>query len=152
MLPTRHFLPVEGGGLVEISADEVPGRAKHWVVAETASKITSDQPAPKAVDRFTACDFPGTEGDFEKSIAPEGYEQTKTTWVHHPTLETGAQETGQTWPFEFGDRPKSRSGSQPATPDTSRAHKKKSSRSRMRAPDSVGSQTTGYGPRASIPA
>lgn len=26
VLPPRHFLPVEGGGLVEISASEVPGR------------------------------------------------------------------------------------------------------------------------------
>ena len=37
VLPARHFLPAEGGGLLEIEADEAPGRGKHWIIAETAS-------------------------------------------------------------------------------------------------------------------
>lgn len=105
VLPARHFLPVEGGGLVEISADEVPGRGRHWVVAETASRIPSDQPAPQAINRFSARKFTGSEGDFKKYITPEGYERTEETWVHPPELETGARDTGQTWPLVLGGEP-----------------------------------------------
>ena len=102
VLPPRHFLPVEGGGLVEIGADEVPGRGNNWVIAETASKIPSDQPAPKGPRRFTARQFPGTEGDATRYTTPDGYEHTESTWIHPPELETGGRDTGQTWPMVFG--------------------------------------------------
>jgi hypothetical protein len=102
VLPARHFLPVEGGGLVEISADEVPSRGRHWVVAETASRIPSHQPAPQAISRFSARKFTDSEGDFKKYITPEGFERTEQTWVHPPELETGACDTGQTWPIVLG--------------------------------------------------
>ena len=103
VLPPRHFLPVEGGGLVEIGADEVPGRAKNWVIAETASKVPSDQPAPKAASRFTARQFPGREGDTAEYVTPEGIKRSEETWVHPPELETGGRDTGQTWPMVFKD-------------------------------------------------
>lgn len=102
VLPPRHFLPVEGGGLVEIGADEVPGRAQNWVIAETASKIPSDQPAPKGASSFTARQFPGREGDKVEYITPDGVKRTEETWVHPPDLETGGKDTGQTWPMVFG--------------------------------------------------
>ena len=102
VLPPRHFLPVEGGGLVEIGADEVPGRGNNWVIAETASTIASDQSAPTARRRFTAREFPGKEGDEAKFTAEEGHEIAHTTWVHPPELETGGRDTGQTWPMVFG--------------------------------------------------
>ncbi|MCJ1312947.1 hypothetical protein MMC25_006623 [Agyrium rufum] len=46
VLPTRHFLPVSGGGLVEVDEKDLPGRAgfgregvgRNWVIAETASR------------------------------------------------------------------------------------------------------------------
>lgn len=110
VLPARHFLPVEGGGLVEINAEDVPGRRNNWVIAETASKIPSDEAAPAKVTRFTAREFPGTEGDAKRYITPEGIERTEETWVHPPELETGGMLTGQTWPMPF-------TGSQSATPD-----------------------------------
>ena len=103
VLPPRHFLPVEGGGLVEISADEVPARCNAWVIAETASKIPSDQPAPQGVRSFTARTFTGTEGDAVKYKTPDGFERTEQTWVHPPELETGARDTGQSWPVVFGE-------------------------------------------------
>ncbi|KAI4205431.1 MAG: hypothetical protein LQ350_000474 [Teloschistes chrysophthalmus] len=103
VLPPRHFLPVEGGGLVEISGKEVPGRGKNWVIAETASKIPSDQPAPSQQRIFSARQFPGTEGDAVRYRTREGHEKTEETWVHPPTLETGGRDTGQTWPMEFGN-------------------------------------------------
>ncbi|MCJ1470375.1 hypothetical protein MMC07_009020 [Pseudocyphellaria aurata] len=101
VLPPRHFLPVEGGGLVEISGSEVPGRGQNWVIAETASKIPSDQRAPKATNRFSARGFAGNEGDSKRYITPEGVEKTEQTWVHPPELETGGRDTGQTWPLRF---------------------------------------------------
>lgn len=101
VLPPRHFLPVEGGGLVEISAPEVPGRGNNWVIAETASKIPSDQAAPKGTRGFTARHFPGRDGDaIRRDVG--GHERTEETWVHYPELETGARDTGQSWPMVFG--------------------------------------------------
>ncbi|KAL8997426.1 MAG: hypothetical protein Q9169_003289 [Polycauliona sp. 2 TL-2023] len=102
VLPPRHFLPVEGGGLVEISGKEVPGRGNNWVVAETASKIPSDQAAPRSLRPFSARRFVGTEGDAMRYQMPEGHEKTEQTWVHPPELETGGRDSGQTWPMEFG--------------------------------------------------
>ena len=108
VLPARHFLPVEGGGLVEINADEVPGRSNNWVLAETVSEIPSDQPAPSIPRMFTAREFSDDEGDDISYTTPEGYERTEQTWVHPPELETGARDTGQSWPMVFGadDTPK----------------------------------------------
>ena len=109
VLPPRHFLPVEGGGLVEVTADEVPGRRDNWVIAETASKIPSSDPAPKERRRFTAREFPGNEGDSKSYIAPEGIERTEETWVHPPILETGARATGQTYPLPMDGKQKRKS-------------------------------------------
>lgn len=103
VLPPRHFLPVEGGGLVEIHSSEVPGRGQNWVIAETASKIPSDQRAPTATNRFSARDFVGNEGNPKRYITAEGVERTEETWVHPPELETGGHDTGQTWPMVFGE-------------------------------------------------
>lgn len=114
VLPPRHFLPVEGGGLVEISADEVPGRGNNWVIAETASKIPSDEPAPHRLNRFSAREFIGDEGDLKSYMTPEGYERTEQTWVHHPELETGGRDSGQTWPMVFGDADEKASRATPA--------------------------------------
>ncbi|KAL8853519.1 MAG: hypothetical protein Q9221_001678 [Calogaya cf. arnoldii] len=121
VLPPRHFLPVEGGGLVEISGKEVPGRGNNWVVAETASKIPSDQPAPQSLRPFTARQFIGTEGDAVRYQMPDGYERTEQTWVHPPELETGGRDTGQTWPMEFGNET-------PAKSSRSKSSKTKQSR------------------------
>ena len=103
VLQPRHFLPVEGGGLVEITAQEVPGRGSNWVIAETASKIPSDQAAPPGKTQFTARKFAGREGDAVRYTSPEGYEKTEQTWVHPPTLEEGARLTGQSWPMVIGE-------------------------------------------------
>ena len=103
VLPPRHFLPVEGGGLVEVSASEVPGRGQNWVIAETASKIASDQAVPREPRKFTARTFAGTEGDSVRYMTAEGYEKTEETWVHPPELEEGARLTGQSWPMVFGE-------------------------------------------------
>lgn len=98
MLPARHFLPVEGGGLVEISPNEVPGRAQNWVIAETISKIPSNEPPPKVANRFSAREFLVDEGESKRYTTVEGVEKTEETWVHMPELETGGRDTGQTWP------------------------------------------------------
>ena len=119
VLPPRHFLPVEGGGLVEVPAREVPGRGSNWVIAETASKIASNQPAPTGPREFSARAFPGREGDALTYITPEGYRKTEQTWVHPPELETGARDTGQSWPMLMGE-----SMPKKAAP----GHKKRSSR------------------------
>ncbi|KAL8822206.1 MAG: hypothetical protein Q9191_007053 [Dirinaria sp. TL-2023a] len=129
VLPPRHFLPVEGGGLVEIGADEVPGRSTNWVIAETASTIASDSSAPTARRRFTAREFPGKEGDEVTFSADEGHEITHTTWVHPPELETGGRDTGQTWPMVFGKDPSSEGRSRTHGQSSSRHAKSRSKKS-----------------------
>lgn len=124
VLPPRHFLPVEGGGLVEISASEAPGRGRNWVIAETASKIPSDQRAPKKTNRFSAREFVGDEGDTTRYMTREGFERSEETWVHPPELETGGRDTGQTWPMMFDD---AATGDVGRASRTSRSPKKKSS-------------------------
>lgn len=101
VLPPRHFLPVEGGGLVEVTAEEVPGRHGNWVIAETASKIPSDEAAPRTTTRFSAAEFDKT-WDKKTYKTPEGITRTEEAWVHPPELETGAWATGQTWRMDFG--------------------------------------------------
>ena len=78
-------------------------RGNNWVIAETASKIPSDQAAPQGARKFTAREFRGREGDAVRYTAPEGHEVTEETWIHPPELETGARDTGQSWPLELGD-------------------------------------------------
>lgn len=148
VLPPRHFLPVEGGGLVEISAQEVPGRGSNWVIAETASQIPSDQAAPPKTTAFTARKFPGREGDDVKYTSPEGYEKTEQTWVHPPELEEGARLTGQSWPMVIGEEPlaKSEHGSSAAHGfSTPKATKRKSPR-KNQAIQASPAQRAGEGP------
>ena len=110
VLQPRHFLPVEGGGLVEVTAQEVPSRGSNWVIAETASKIPSDQAAPPGRTQFTARNFAGREGDAVRYTSPEGYEKTEQTWVHPPALEEGARLTGQSWPMVLGEEEPGKGG------------------------------------------
>ena len=141
VLPPRHFLPVEGGGLVEISADEVPSRGKSWVIAETASKIPSDELASKMATRFSAREFHGIEGDAKQYMTPEGYERTEQTWVHAPQLETGGRDTGQTWPMEFDHAPPHQKN--PSSP--SKVPKRKSSKKHGMVQPTSAQRTPGVG-------
>lgn len=95
--------------MVEVDERDLPGRAlegarraRNWVIAETVSKIPSDEPARTGPRQFTARKFGGTEGDFKRYVTPEGYERTETTWVHPPTTNDLARLTGQTYPMHFG--------------------------------------------------
>ncbi|KAL0260856.1 hypothetical protein SLS55_004548 [Diplodia seriata] len=87
----------------EISEDQVPGRstgnrARNWLVAETVSRQRGDATA-REPRKFTARKFSGTEGDELRYTTEEGFARTETTWVHPPTIETGARESGQTEPL-----------------------------------------------------
>lgn len=101
ILPPRHFLPVEGGGLVEVEANEVPGRASNWVVAETVSKVPAGETGLQKGGNFSARTFERDEGDQRSHLAREGHPVTVQSWVHTPVLESGGRETRQTWPMEF---------------------------------------------------
>ncbi|KAI9800260.1 MAG: hypothetical protein M1833_003374 [Piccolia ochrophora] len=94
VLPPRHFVPVAGGGLKEVSADAIPGRIGHWGVVET---VTQDP----ALDK-RRLPHHRTEVEMESSQTyqtKEGYPRTETVWRYPPTLETGARDTGQSWPL-----------------------------------------------------
>ncbi|KAF2861691.1 hypothetical protein K470DRAFT_293964, partial [Piedraia hortae CBS 480.64] len=106
VLPARHFVP-SADGYVEISSDEVPGRAgekAQWVIAETVSKMLPQSSGSSELipRRFTARTFKGTEGDYREEMGEDGALRTEQWWVHPPTIEQGARRTGQTVPFYFG--------------------------------------------------
>ena len=99
VLPARHFKQ-EGSKLVEMKPEEIPGRARHWVIAETLSE-GADHNSKAGRRNFTARKFEGTDGDAKRYITPGGVEKTEQTWVHPPVLETGAKATGQTVPLQL---------------------------------------------------
>lgn len=105
VLPARHFVLDENGGLVEIPAEEAPVESPerlHQLISETVANMMPKTEAPAGPRQFTACNFEGTDGDYKEYITPEGFMRTEQWWVHPPTLETGAQEDGQTIPFHLG--------------------------------------------------
>ncbi|KAF2145677.1 uncharacterized protein K452DRAFT_295269 [Aplosporella prunicola CBS 121167] len=106
VLPARHYVQDADGTRREVPASAVPGRSgalQNWIVAETASRLPKSDPAPKEPRRFTARKWAEKEGDEVTYTTPEGFTRKETTWVHPPTIETGAQATGQTEPLYMGD-------------------------------------------------
>ncbi|KAI5265056.1 WD40 repeat-like protein [Aureobasidium subglaciale] len=105
VLPARHFVPTGNGDeLMEISADEIPGRTgynQQWFVAEMLSKLPKDSNFGREPLRFTAREFPGTEGDYKEYVR-NGIPTTERTWIHAPTLDDTMYLAGQTEPFHFG--------------------------------------------------
>ena len=93
VLPPRHFVPVAGGGLKEVSADELPGRQGHWGIVETVTRPSSARPGrPSSPLEPEVINLP-------PSTSTDGLPVTETIVRHPPTLEVGARETGQTWPM-----------------------------------------------------
>ncbi|KAI9815360.1 MAG: hypothetical protein M1832_005498 [Thelocarpon impressellum] len=109
VLPPRHFVPVRGG-LKEISADEVPGRQSHWQIVET---VTPEHGAPRQAT--PPIDEPVMESH-EEVTTSEGHPRTETVWRHPSALETGARETGQSWPLRMDSPPTERFANAPAKP------------------------------------
>ena len=105
VLPTRHFLPTENDGLVEIDPKHMQSRKKNWAITPTGSHATSDMPVTAGRRQFSAGQFADGEGEARRYLTSDGTEKTEQTWIHPPELETGAQKTGQTRPMElnFGD-------------------------------------------------
>ncbi len=96
VLPPRHFIPVEGGGLREVSADDLPGQTGHWGIVET---VTKDPPVrQRPVPPAPAIPVIVSQRTY---MTEEGVRRTETTWKHPPTLATGAMETGQSWPMQI---------------------------------------------------
>ncbi|KAK3081462.1 hypothetical protein LTS18_006511 [Coniosporium uncinatum] len=115
VLPARHFVfNTDQTGLVEVDESQVPGRTmqdvertnhniKNWVIAELASKgLAQEEMDVHGPRQFSACKFEGTSGDYKEYISEDGIPRTETTWVHPPTMETGAMETRQSVPMHFG--------------------------------------------------
>lgn len=104
--PARHFVLAQGGGYIEISADEVPAQSAEnakWLIAETVSKLTPPESSDHILPtHFTAREFEGSEGDDREYITPEGCKRTEKWWVHPPRFEDGGRETRQTYPFYVG--------------------------------------------------
>ncbi|KAH0176058.1 hypothetical protein KCU86_g16135, partial [Aureobasidium melanogenum] len=105
VLPARHFVPTGNGDeLMEISEDEIPGRTgynQQWFIGEMLSKLPKDSNFFREPLRFTAREFPGTEGDYKEYVR-NGIPTTETTWVHPPVLDDMMYLAGQTQPFHFG--------------------------------------------------
>ncbi|TKA33641.1 hypothetical protein B0A50_00477 [Salinomyces thailandicus] len=104
VLPARHFVPVDGG-YAEISEDEVPGQTgvnAQWVIAETLSKLLPESKGPVIPQQFSAAKFQGPDWDDKEYVGKDGVKRTEQWWVHPPTIETGARDSGQSYPFYMG--------------------------------------------------
>ncbi|KAK4494327.1 hypothetical protein PRZ48_014625 [Zasmidium cellare] len=102
VLPARHFVPTEGGGLEEITAADAPvdstERLQQLISEAVASMLpkTEEQDVPR---HFSARTFEDTDCAFKEYTSPEGIKRTEQWWVHPPSVDTGAKEAGQTAPF-----------------------------------------------------
>lgn len=107
VLPTRHFVPSRSqpGTFEELAAESLPQStidkytSRNWVLAETVSK-SRETPLPGR-RRFTAKEFPGTEGDYREWTGEDGIPRTKTTWVHWPVINDVLYKDGLTQPVEI---------------------------------------------------
>lgn len=93
------------GEYIEIPEELIPGREhRHWVIAETVSKIAGTRaPATQEQRQFTARTFGATEGDYKEYINEQGVPTTETWWIHPPTLAVGAYMAGETLPLYFDE-------------------------------------------------
>lgn len=126
ILPSRHFLADENdpSTLHELPPTALPALRQqiHSAMTQAASSIL---PAPLPENetshprKFTARDFPGSEGDATEYTDSEGVLRTEKWWVHPPTLDDTAQLAGKTEAFHF-DHPDGqddgfRAGSSPSS-------------------------------------
>jgi hypothetical protein len=107
VLPSRHFLRDENdpSRLHEIDASALPALREKVHIAMTDA-VTQHILPPKTdlshhPRRFTARDFPGTEGDYVEYTDDAGVLHTERWWVHPPTLDETAHEAGKTQAFHF---------------------------------------------------
>lgn len=105
VLPPRHFIPAEGGELIEIPESQIPGGANgrdiQQALATALSNLMPRRGAPLTPRQFTARTFSGTEGDYKEYIGSDGIPRTEQWWVHPPTLERDSAWTGRTVPFHL---------------------------------------------------
>lgn len=80
VLQPRHFLRTEDGRLREIPEDQIPGRSTRLIASRPTTRDDTIEPR-----RFTAREFPGTEGNEVRYTTKDGFERTETTWIHAPT-------------------------------------------------------------------
>lgn len=108
ILPARHYIQdATTGGFREVPESQVPGRARASRHAEklvakaykkTMPRTTEQSKGPR---QFTARKFEGTDGDYREGKSSTGTEQTERWWIHAPELETGGEQSEQTFPFHF---------------------------------------------------
>jgi len=104
VLPPRHFVEDTNGRRKEVTGAQVPDRDPeytHRLLTECFKDTLPKTKMPKGPRQFTARDFQGTEGEYGEYQISGGPLRTDRWWVHPPRLETGGQETGQTYPFHF---------------------------------------------------
>jgi hypothetical protein len=124
VLPARHFRRSPStGDLKEIPAPKASHKQQNWQVVETSPGRSSLQPmgsppySTQALqgndekdelseeDGVTRADTPRSltiqQGAHKEYVGEDGIPRTETTWIHPPTIEEGAQRTGQTKPLDI---------------------------------------------------
>lgn len=105
VLPPRHFIPVEGGGLTEITEDQIPGGPSgpdlQVAIANAIASMMPRVQHPVGPRQFTARKFEGTDGDYKEYIGSDGIKRTEQWWVHPPTLEKESTFAGEARQFHF---------------------------------------------------
>jgi hypothetical protein len=102
--PARHYIKDNAGNLREVPERQVTGRSPkltHRVLEEVYKDMLPKETKSSGPRRFTARDFPDSEGDYREVENPDGSLKTEQWWVHPPTLDEGGRKSGQTYPFHL---------------------------------------------------
>lgn len=107
VLPARHFVPTDDGGLAEIAAEDAPVDSTErlqQLISEAVASMLPQTEEPNGPRQFSARPFEGSDGDFREYTTTDGIKRTEQWWVHPPSVDTGAEEAGQTAPFHMDSR------------------------------------------------
>lgn len=89
ILPARHFIQLDGGGLEEISEDEIPGELPPELQERISQAAATIFPATRPGDT----PIPSLDGSFDprhcrptESSTPSGHSRHNTTWTYLATM------------------------------------------------------------------
>ncbi|RDW80946.1 hypothetical protein BP5796_05644 [Coleophoma crateriformis] len=106
ILPTKHYIQTSDGKLVEIAADQIPGRTStpsfQIVPTKRHSTYGDSSLAGGSVvhigHHLSAHSGPVLSSK-RRSMTRDGVPKTESVWRHAPEMETGGRASGQTMPM-----------------------------------------------------
>ncbi|RDW69821.1 hypothetical protein BP6252_08841 [Coleophoma cylindrospora] len=106
ILPTKHYIQTSDGKLIEIPADQIPGRTStpsFQIVPTKRHSTYGDSSLPGGSVVHIGHQLSAQSGPVlsskRLSMTRDGVPKTESVWRHAPELETGGRASGQTMPM-----------------------------------------------------